>query len=116
MVRHSLPGAPPTEDRAPTPFVSFFLMIRRPPRSTLFPYTTLFRSGCSSIVSAPGLPFAAMIASRSERSEEHTFELQSPYVISYAVFCLKKNTSLGTTPSSRVGEAGHRTARQTRVA
>src|ERR1051325_11955182 len=67
----------------------FFLMIRRPPRSTLFPYTTLFRS------SSCRLP-ACRCASRSalskdfSRSEEHTSELQSPYVISYAVFCLKK--------------------------
>src|SRR6266568_7485579 len=54
----------------------FFLMIRRPPRSTLFPYTTLFRSlrpvrdvSPSSVVTPP-LPF-------SQRSEEHTSELQS---------------------------------------
>src|SRR2546430_10560870 len=56
----------------------FFLMIRRPPRSTLFPYTTLFRSRCCSARSrstpaaSPGSP-----ASRCRRSEEHTSELQS---------------------------------------
>src|ERR1039457_7499805 len=56
----------------------FFLMIRRPPRSTLFPYTTLFRSGSSRIRGprkrAPpgGTPVG------SHRSEEHTSELQSP--------------------------------------
>src|SRR5260364_214276 len=57
----------------------FFLMIRRPPRSTLFPYTTLFRS-------PPALPHAQRrlaAASRpyrqkTARSEEHTSELQSP--------------------------------------
>src|SRR6266705_4329883 len=55
----------------------FFLMVRRPPRSTLFPYTTLFRSqrqpasSCSS--SAPATWHGAL------RSEEHTSELQSPY-------------------------------------
>src|SRR5881275_3364260 len=68
----------------------FFLMIRRPPRSTLFrtlfPYTTLFlsprhRGGCG-----PG--GARRHAPR--RSEEHTSELQSHGTISYAVFCLKK--------------------------
>src|SRR6266571_8542968 len=56
-------------------FFFFFLMIRRPPRSTLFPYTTLFRSRwcglrqrqCSAPPSGPG----------STRSEEHTSELQS---------------------------------------
>src|SRR6476660_10394367 len=55
----------------------FFLMIRRPPRSTLFPYTTLFRSRRSSPSS--GRPTAAIDGPcRSARSEEHTSELQSP--------------------------------------
>src|SRR5258708_33140791 len=66
----------------------FFLMIRRPPRSTLFPYTTLFRS--LSVCSSNGRGFIAqrrsssricwtMYSSRSSpRSEEHTSELQSP--------------------------------------
>src|SRR5213083_3519279 len=68
----------------------FFLMIRRPPRSTqqrtLFPYTTLFRSPCSPNETN-------LLRSRTwpaRRSEEHTSELQSLAVISYAVFCLKK--------------------------
>src|SRR2546430_9159526 len=70
-------------------------MIRRPPRSTLFPYTTLFRSSCGCIVrhtNAPGIPSAtnlpptAIATNRSPlfaapysalRSEEHTSELQS---------------------------------------
>src|ERR1019366_10028361 len=53
----------------------FFLMIRRPPRSTLFPYTTLFRSVAPS---APAIEWAPMHRSpRSHRSEEHTSELQS---------------------------------------
>src|SRR5256885_10757280 len=55
----------------------FFLMIRRPPRSTLFPYTTLFRS-----VAGPCAPDSAGRACRvgvgRDRSEEHTSELQSP--------------------------------------
>src|SRR5213595_4227792 len=73
-------------------FVFFFLMIRRPPRSTqlrtLFPYTTLFRSGRAPWRSRlPPRPRC-----RPSRSEEHTSELQSPSVISYAVFCLKKKT------------------------
>src|SRR3712207_8537414 len=77
----------------------FFLMIRRPPRSTLFPYTTLFRSRCrttyaassattaSSSQSRPGLSKARPFirwglrcegqARRENRSEEHTSELQS---------------------------------------
>src|SRR5216117_4342971 len=72
----------------------FFLMIRRPPRSTqgrtLFPYTTLFRSmwGWATAV-------VYWFASRSvPRSEEHTSELQSPFLISYAVFCLKKKKKI----------------------
>src|SRR5215469_10343850 len=56
----------------------FFLMIRRPPRSTLFPYTTLFRSHRLSC-GAPNEArrSAANIAKLPERSEEHTSELQS---------------------------------------
>src|SRR5438876_7116577 len=62
-------------------FFFFFLMIRRPPRSTLFPYTTLFRSDCAcrihrrehSDLRGPHLQEGAAL-----RSEEHTSELQSP--------------------------------------
>src|SRR5437899_6437698 len=64
------------------PFLFFFLMIRRPPRSTLFPYTTLFRSSAAPLllVSLFGgatqdgpLPRRRLV----KRSEEHTSELQS---------------------------------------
>src|SRR4030066_1736044 len=55
----------------------FFLMIRRPPRSTLFPYTTLFRSHLLLSRLAGGLPRAAQHLSKCGRSEEHTSELQS---------------------------------------
>src|SRR5213595_4004585 len=69
----------------------FFLMIRRPPRSTqlrtLFPYTTLFRSSRTATGGGRARLFYEEI--RHGRSEEHTSELQSPSVISYAVFCLK---------------------------
>src|SRR6266496_5125736 len=59
----------------------FFLMIRRPPRSTLFPYTTLFRStssaNCGPIRNwPPGWPWSS-VRRKSCRSEEHTSELQS---------------------------------------
>src|SRR6186713_3569165 len=70
----------------------FFLMIRRPPRSThrytLFPYTTLFRS-CNAHrrISPHASNFGVATFARSE---EHTSELQSHSGISYAVFCLKK--------------------------
>src|ERR1043165_10117098 len=68
----------------------FFLMIRRPPRSTLFPYTTLFRSLLGNQHRESGADRAPYNA--EERSEEHTSELQSRGLISYAVFCLKKKT------------------------
>src|SRR5574337_1855298 len=60
-------------------FVFFFLMIRRPPRSTLFPYTTLFRSRSRAGRTPPaGPPPPSRKAGRPGRSEEHTSELQSP--------------------------------------
>src|SRR5258707_5923722 len=59
-------------------FLFFFLMIRRPPRSTLFPYTTLFRSVEDvSFALRPGTITALVGESGSGRSEEHTSELQS---------------------------------------
>src|SRR3546814_18312687 len=81
----------------------FFLMIRRPPRSTrtdtLFPYTTLFRSANRPLPAERDncLPYAAreleLLRPRViVRSEEHTSELQSLMRISYAVFCLKKKS------------------------
>src|SRR5216684_4486252 len=58
--------------------VVFFLMIRRPPRSTLFPYTTLFRSHLSAgIAFSLGYPDGERISRDEMRSEEHTSELQS---------------------------------------
>src|SRR6266576_4390955 len=56
----------------------FFLMIRRPPRSTLFPYTTLFRSHRGGDrKERRGQPGHGRVRSGHERSEEHTSELQS---------------------------------------
>src|SRR4029077_7901331 len=72
----------------------FFLMIRRPPRSTLFPYTTLFRS--SSGISRPTAT-PAMVRSRRRhltiRSEEHTSELQSHLNIVCRLLLEKKKNS-----------------------
>src|SRR5438552_13610116 len=68
-------------------FISFFfLMIRRPPRSTLFPYTTLFRSvnswrkpsGSSKATRPSSRESLPASPARRPRSEEHTSELQSP--------------------------------------
>src|SRR5699024_12840432 len=83
----------------------YFIMIRRPPPSPLFPYTTLFRSPCpatpetsSADTGSPpihsGSPSCATAtastsAATTGRSEEHTSE-PSHVSISYAVFCLKK--------------------------
>src|SRR3546814_2990584 len=86
----------------------FFLMIRRPPRSTrtdtLFPYTTLFRSHSGSLAEITvkcRYLFTRRRRSSSRRgtttamrSEEHTSELQSLMRNSYAVFCLKKQTTI----------------------
>src|SRR5476649_3050712 len=66
----------------------FFLMIRRPPRSTLFPYTTLFRSVNVEPKFAPSL--AAMIVPPWASDRKSTRLNSSHTVISYAVFCLKK--------------------------
>src|SRR6266511_4635324 len=57
-------------------FIIFFLMIRRPPRSTLFPYTTLFRS-LAADRGKPALHSDLVGAFGRQRSEEHTSELQS---------------------------------------
>src|SRR3712207_6893860 len=90
-------------------FIFFFLMIRRPPRSTLFPYTTLFRSayntgsraaaprsrcapgtGAAGPPSDPPVGYPAWIV---ERSEEHTSELQSrQYLVCRLLLEKKKKT------------------------
>src|SRR5436305_15245177 len=64
-------------------FLFFFLMIRRPPRSTLFPYTTLFRSyEYPSRRERSGLREHRSSDRSTERSEEHTSELQSrPHLV-----------------------------------
>src|SRR5437868_12970809 len=70
----------------------FFLMIRRPPRSTLFPYTTLFRSQVNDagILKAHHGQVAAAV-SGWEPGDRKSTRLNSSHVsISYAVFCLKK--------------------------
>src|SRR5256885_16777670 len=71
----------------------FFLMIRRPPRSTLFPYTTLFRSGVEPIegVGHDGHDKGRHEPGRVHQADRKSTRLNSSHlVISYAVFCLKK--------------------------
>src|SRR5437764_13068436 len=86
----------------------FFLMIRRPPRSTLFPYTTLFRSEAERAAQAlgvhlrlnAGLPDAHLRndepsrATLVERSEEHTSELQSPMYLVCRLLLEKKKKNI----------------------
>src|SRR5256885_7808112 len=89
----------------------FFLMIRRPPRSTLFPYTTLFRSQCgggvsgntervvrsgveeeSILVEAKARSASGAVVEQRSRSEEHTSELQSPCNLVCRLLLEKKKT------------------------
>src|SRR3712207_7493046 len=82
----------------------FFLMIRRPPRSTLFPYTTLFRSADKDRLREAELKSPACAAALEDRFRLSVFGISDPSQdrkstrlnsshanISYAVFCLKKN-------------------------
>src|SRR5438445_3648365 len=67
-------------------------MIRRPPRSTLFPYTTLFRSQRRGMTSAYcGYDVAYVVESDDDRSEEHTSELQSRQYLVCRLLLEKKN-------------------------
>src|SRR2546429_4493431 len=103
----------------PSLIAFFFLMIRRPPRSTLFPYTTLFRSplgGTSSggrslsavtpgtvrsFAAAPGTP------SMPRRSEEHTSELQSRlHLVCRLLLEKKQHATTGLRRSSHSGFGG----------
>src|SRR2546422_3275056 len=73
-------------------------MIRRPPRSTLFPYTTLFRSvqddrACGRFVPGPEPPLSAL-SHRPDRDRKSTRLNSSHGYISYAVFCLKKKKKM----------------------
>src|SRR5256885_7410597 len=93
-------------------FFFFFLMIRRPPRSTLFPYTTLFRSlstvqllvheaaarGATLVASLHAVDlalacFARIVGIRDGADRKSTRLNSSHLVISYAVFCLKKKNA-----------------------
>src|SRR2546430_4805001 len=90
----------------------FFLMIRRPPRSTLFPYTTLFRS--RALFAAPASdPWGATVCPRCtyhgrDAADRKSTRLNSSHSqISYAVFCLKKKNHVSTEPGQ-----DHRDRRQ----
>src|SRR5947209_15701458 len=90
--------------------VFFFLMIRRPPRSTLFPYTTLFRSATVIPIGVPRKPrglgrhgsrewdrlVALLTLEQRERSEEHTSELQSRQYLVCRLLLEKKKKQKNT--------------------
>src|SRR5258708_21493141 len=91
----------------------FFLMIRRPPRSTLFPYTTLFRSlhrRGRRFRLGPRRVWQGRTRGRrdQDRSEEHTSELQSPdhLVCRLLLEKKKKNTTNLSTCTRRIGSRG----------
>src|SRR2546422_3839486 len=77
-------------------------MIRRPPRSTLFPYTTLFRSRSPSL-GGRTCPMIVSPVRRSNRLDRKSTRLNSSHgYISYAVFCLKKKKENQTSNKNRV--------------
>src|SRR6266581_8015472 len=91
----------------------FFLMIRRPPRSTLFPYTTLFRS-CPRTRVPPARRRRADSRSGT-RSEEHTSELQSPVHLVCRLLLEKKNKN-NTTPPTKQRRTRHTKNDKTKAA
>src|SRR2546429_5461358 len=106
-----------TPQRDPASWIFFFLMIRRPPRSTLFPYTTLFRSSAQG--EPPTTPreepdSASLIhPCHSGVGDRKSTRLNSSHgYISYAVFCLKKKNQ--ATPRHRRLFGRHRGAVRTR--
>src|SRR2546430_8321871 len=91
-------------------------MIRRPPRSTLFPYTTLFRSNLFQLslgmrARVARLGFQARRLTVGDRQDRKSTRLNSSHSqISYAVFCLKKkkqHTSPLTTPHNQTTHVAH---------
>src|SRR2546430_16589868 len=96
MSAHRLPHDPPSQSHLliychpQPPFFFFFLMIRRPPRSTLFPYTTLFRSRTRGPDRNDEHHPRARSALLRIRDRKSTRLNSSHSQISYAVFCLKK--------------------------
>src|SRR3989442_3101543 len=87
----------------------FFLMIRRPPRSTLFPYTTLFRSRTAAAAArqAPRSQGRSRHCRRTARSEEHTSELQSRPHLECRLLLEKKKDAMPA-PGDRIAVIGAR--------
>src|SRR2546422_4251656 len=86
----------------------FFLMIRRPPRSTLFPYTTLFRS-LDYFLAIPTQEVVNRFHADLDRDRKSTRLNSSHGYISYAVFCLKKKKKMmATTNTAHIETRHHR--------
>src|SRR5438067_2936106 len=83
----------------------FFILIRRPPRSTLFPYTTLFRSGYRDLFEAmePHIFAEAGLFADIVRSEEHTSELQSRFDLVCRLLLEKKKLKDASESNGRSG-------------
>src|SRR4051812_49810433 len=100
-------------------FLFFFLMIRRPPRSTLFPYTTLFRSFAFAIAAARvaaadtirDIVIEGNTKTTNARSEEHTSELQSHVNLVCRLLLEKKKKRCGQHESGRASTHQHRDRR-----
>src|SRR5207253_9627447 len=93
LPRSPLRACPRPPVHSPVLSFFFFLMLRRPPRSTLFPYTTLFRSlllGAQLHAVVRELAFAALAVLAGAIDRKSTRLNSSHVAISYAVFCLKK--------------------------
>src|SRR2546425_2504816 len=110
-----MPSCAPSSDPAVPP-TFFFLMIRRPPRSTLFPYTTLFRSGFQHADLSGALEHGRIHGKENHqeadghrqdnhRSEEHTSELQSLAYLVCRLLLEKKKTIKRATFMVNLAEA-----------
>src|SRR5208283_6247775 len=88
----------------------FFLIIRRPPRSTLFPYTTLFRSLLAPALTDGAIVLKAPPQRSRERSEEHTSELQSHHDLVCRLLLEKKknNDQHHTNPTKKQKQKKHK--------
>src|SRR5207253_8917720 len=109
---HHHPPPPPPYHRSPSssplPPLLFFLMLRPPPRSTLFPYTTLFRSlvgeqnlaaAVRAVVLLPRVYLLVLAGSLMGGDRKSTRLNSSHVAISYAVFCLKKKKAVNASLS-----------------
>src|SRR6266481_8187364 len=96
-------------------FFFFFLMIRRPPRSTLFPYTTLFRSGAACAAPPDNGPDGDVGSAgrRRARSEEHTSELQSQLHLVCRLLLEKKKNDINCSSRSHKIPIAQSAGRQT---